>query len=91
MIRLDSQIPTQAQADAVKAAGNGACVQHPRAGTRKGRARLARQLVELGVPSSATATLGWVTAVPGNTIPVEQVSAEQWANAGFELSQPAEE
>ncbi len=60
MIRL-SQIPTQAQADAVKAAGNGACVQHPRAGTRKGRARLARQLVALGVPSSATATLGWVT------------------------------
>jgi hypothetical protein len=60
MIRL-SQNPTQAQADAVKAAGNGACVQHPRAGTRKGRARLARQLVALGVPSSATATLGWVT------------------------------
>ncbi len=60
MIRL-SQIPTQAQADAVKAAGNGAYGQDPRAGPRKGRARLARQLVELGVPSSATATLGWVT------------------------------
>jgi hypothetical protein len=65
MIRL-SQTPTNDQAQAIITAGPGACVQHPRAGNRRGRGKVERQLGALGVPRSIVATLGWST---GSTEP----------------------
>lgn len=89
MIRL-SQIPTAAQAEAIIAAGPGALVQHPRAGNRKGRGRLARQLGALGVPSEIVATIGWsTTSGDADRIPVAEVTSEQWLSVGFVLD-PAE-
>lgn len=61
MIRL-SQNPTAEQAQAIAEAGPGALVQHPRAGNRKGRAKIGRQLGALGVPTAVVSTIGWATS-----------------------------
>lgn len=60
MITL-STIPTKAQAEAIKCAGKACCVQHPRAGNRRARAHLIRQLTAKGLPRRVALTLSWTT------------------------------
>lgn len=56
--------PTAAQVAALRAAGRGATVHHPRAGNPKVRRLLAKALGEAGLEPAVVRSLGWSTKGP---------------------------
>lgn len=71
--------PTAAQVEAIKAAGPGAVVQHPRAKTKAGRREIAGALGRAGLPAAIVRTLGWSSIVGESTGKVKPKVVEKAA------------